>query len=87
MKNQSYCIKIVNKLTEGTAAEAAFSFTNMKKIFVFVITLFFLIASEYYLLTEIFTRKRFVVIAASLAVVVLCIFVFLRFFRKTVISA
>jgi hypothetical protein len=66
---------------------AAFSFTNMKKYIVFLFTLFFLIASEYYLLTEIFTRKRLPVIAASFAVVLLCIFIFLRFFRRTVSSA
>jgi hypothetical protein len=87
VKNQSILYQIVNKLTEGTAAEAAFSFINMKKIFVFIITLFFLIASEYYLLTEIFTRKRLLIMAGSLAIVLLCIFVFLRFFRKSVTSA
>jgi hypothetical protein len=59
----------------------------MKKFLVFLFTLFCLIASEYYLLTEIFTRQRFSIIAASLAAVLLCIFIFLRFYRKSVTSA
>jgi hypothetical protein len=59
----------------------------MKKFFVFILALFFLIASEYYFLTEIFTRRRLPVVAGSLAAVMLCIFVFLRFFKHSVPSS
>jgi hypothetical protein len=59
----------------------------MKKFVIFIIALFLLIASEYYLLTELFTQKRIPVVAASFAVVLFCIFIFLRFFKKTVISS
>ena len=58
----------------------------MKKFIVFIGAMFFLIASEYYFLTEIFTRKRLPVIAGSFVVAVLCIFVFLRFFKTSVAS-
>jgi len=59
----------------------------MKKFIFFIAALFFLVASEYYFLTEIFTRRRLPVIAGSLAVVVLCIFVFLRFFKHSVTAS
>lgn len=60
------------------------SFIAMKRFLFFLTALLLLIASEYYFLTEVFTRKRLPVVIASLACVALCIFVFLRFFRKSV---
>ncbi|HZH64469.1 MAG TPA: hypothetical protein VEY10_06200 [Flavisolibacter sp.] len=59
----------------------------MKKFIIFIIALFLLIASEYYLLTELFTQKRVPVVAGASAVVLLCIFIFLRFFKKAVLSS
>jgi len=59
----------------------------MKKFAIFIFTLLLLIGCEYYLLTEIFTQKRLPVMGATLAGVFLCIFVFLRFFKKTVTSS
>jgi len=59
----------------------------MKKFVVFIFALFFLITSEYYLLTEIFTKKRLPVMVGAFAAVLVCVFVFLRFFKKTVTSA
>jgi len=59
----------------------------MKKFIIFIFALFILIASEYYLLNEVFTRKRLPVMVVSLIGVVLCIFVFLRFFKKSVIAS
>jgi hypothetical protein len=62
-------------------------FYNMKKFFVFIVALIFLVACEYYLLNEIFTRKRLPIMASTLAGVMLCIYVFLRFFKRSVISS
>jgi hypothetical protein len=59
----------------------------MKKLVVFIFALSLLIASEYYLLDEIFTQQRLPVIGACLGLVLLCIFIFLRFFKKTVIAS
>jgi hypothetical protein len=59
----------------------------MKKFIVFIFALSLLIASEYYLLNEFFTTKRLPVMMASLAGVLLCIFVFLRFFKNAVPSS
>jgi len=61
--------------------------SNMKKFVIFILTLFLLIACEYYLLTEMFTQKRLPVIAGTLTGVLLCVFVFLRFFKKTVTTS
>ena len=61
--------------------------SNMKKFVIFILTLLLLIACEYYLLTEMFTQKRLPVIAGTLAGVLLCVFVFLRFFKKTVTTS
>lgn len=60
--------------------------TNMKKFIVFVVALLFLVASEYYFLTELFTRRRLPVVFVSLACTVLCVFVFLRFFKNSATS-
>ena len=83
MKNQTVLYLLTNQL-EGRADIAALLFLNMKKFVIFIFALALLIASEYYLLTELFTQKRLPVIAGSFITVLLCIFVFLRFFKKSV---
>ena len=60
---------------------------KMKKIIIFIVALFLLIASEYYFLTEVFTQKRIPAMAGSFTLILCCIFIFLRFFKKTVISS
>ncbi len=85
MLNQNHCIEVV-KQAEGMAAkDAAFSFILMKKFLVFIFFLFLLIAAEYYFLTEIFTQKRLPVLSGSLVLIVVCMVVFVRFFRKSVL--
>lgn len=58
----------------------------MKKLLIFVGATVFLIAAEYFFLTEVFTCRRLPVIAGSLLVVILCIVIFLRFFKASVTS-
>lgn len=62
-------------------------FSNMKKFVIFILTLLLLIGCEYYLLTEMFTQKRLPIIAGTLIGLLLCVFVFLRFFRKSVTTS
>ncbi|HVF98155.1 MAG TPA: hypothetical protein VM871_12570, partial [Flavisolibacter sp.] len=57
------------------------------KFLFFLLTLFLLIAAEYYFLTEIFARKRLPVIVGSITCVLFCIFIFLRFFKKSVVAS
>lgn len=59
---------------------------TMKRLLIFIFALAFLITSEYYLLNEIFSQKRFPVIAVTLAIAAICIFVFIRFFKRNIIS-
>lgn len=58
----------------------------MKKFLTFAGAMALLIAAEYYFLTEVFTRRRLPVIAGSLFVAILCILIFLRFFKASVAS-
>lgn len=59
----------------------------MKEFIVFILILSLLIAAEYYFFTEIFTHRRIAVIGISLAVVLLCLYQLVRFFRRSFISS
>ncbi len=69
------------------AANAAPLFNAMKRFVVFIMILLLLIVSEYYFLTEFFGHKRVPVIAFSLTAAILCLFYFIRFFKRSVISS
>jgi ABC-type uncharacterized transport system permease subunit len=72
----------------AAAAVAVPLFTNtMKRFLIFIILLSLLIVGEYYFLTEIFTQKRVLVIAGSLVVAILCVYLLIRFYKRSVISS
>ena len=60
---------------------------NMKRFLVFILLLSLLITAEYYFLTEMFTQKRPLILAASLLVVILCLYRLIRFFKRSVFSS
>jgi len=62
------------------------SLFQMKKFITFILLLAVLILSEYYFLIEVFTKKRLPVAAVSLFLILICIFAFIRFFKKTVLT-
>jgi hypothetical protein len=60
----------------------------MKKLTVFILILFVLIASEYLLINELFSRNiRVGIVALSLLSTVVFIFVIVRFFKKYFLPA
>lgn len=85
MTNQTeYCIETAKEVQGTGPSLRPFSFILMRKFFVFISSLAVLITAEYYFLTEIFSQKRLPVLVISLLLVLLCILVFIRFFKKSV---
>lgn len=96
-RNQNFCPVVKPKadvsLRHCTSKRVAvpetalFFSTTMKKFVVFILVLSALIVSEYYFLTEFFTQKRLPVITASLLVILLSLYILVRFFKRSVISS
>ncbi|MGZ5287146.1 MAG: hypothetical protein ACXWB9_08185 [Flavisolibacter sp.] len=59
----------------------------MKKFLIFILFLLMLIISEYFLVNELFSRKRPLVLIIALAVSICCIIAAVRFFKKYYISS
>jgi len=67
--------------------EAAFLFI-MKKLTIFILILLLLIASEYFLLNELFSHSiRISILLLSLFGTVIFIFAIVRFFKKYILPA
>jgi len=87
MKNNQYCNpQQVN--AKGTAAGfCSLSFLFMKKLTVFILILFLLIISEYFLLNELLSGNiRVGIFLLSLLSTVIFIYVIVRFFKKYILS-
>ena len=59
----------------------------MKKLFAFIALLILMIISEYFLLNELFSHRRFTVLLLSLVGTVIFLFAVIRFFKKYILAA
>lgn len=78
-------LEIVSEQSKGAAAKASFSFFHMKKIVVFVVLLIAFILSEYFFLTELFSGRRTSYLLGSAIFILICVFAFIRYFKKSVL--
>jgi hypothetical protein len=59
----------------------------MKKFIVFVFFLLLLIVSEYFLLSELFSQKRFLILGLCLLGTVVSVVAVIRFYKKYILPA
>jgi hypothetical protein len=85
MKNYPYWIQ--NQNLKDSVPDGRFSPFYMKKFLVFISFLLLLITCEYFLVTELFTQKRPLILVISLLGSVIFIFAAYRFFKKYFLSA
>ncbi len=75
-------------MQRGTAAGFAAFLLFMKKLTAFILILILLIASEYFLLNELFSRSmRIGIVLLSLLSTIILIVVIVRFFKKYFLPA
>ena len=73
---------------KGRLLDRSLSFLFMKKLTVFILILLLLIASEYFLLNELFAHNmRVGIVLLSLVGTVVFILVIVRFFKKYILPA
>ena len=88
MKNQQVLFpKTPDQNAEGMAAWMQPFLLFMKKFLVFILFLFLLVLSEYFLLNELLAERRVAILLPSLVGTLLCIYAVIKFIKKYVLPA